>query len=401
MKTISILGATGTIGQNCLQVIAANGGAFAIEAITANGNAKALADIARKTGAKFAAVADEASYTELKEYTQGLDIEVAAGNKAVVEAAARQSDVLVAGIVGAAGLKPTLAAAKRGAHIALANKECLVCAGELFMRTARDHGAAVIPVDSEHNAIFQILSSSQQRLGLTAPSDDVDSITLTASGGPFRECTLEQMVGITPEQAVKHPNWEMGAKISVDSATMVNKGLELIEAMHLFALPADKLKALVHPESIIHGLVSYRDGSVLAQLSEPDMRIPLAYAMGWPHEQGGRMDSGVAPINLANIGNLHFEEPDLNRFPAFAVAMDAMHEGDSAPTVLNAANEVAVQAFLEGHISFLDIASVIDETLQTMSAQPMPTIDEVMHIDKTARTLAKKTIANILLKQSA
>lgn len=256
------------------------------------------------------------------------------------------------------------------------------------MREAKKHNATIIPVDSEHNAIFQILQGSD------AP---IESITLTASGGPFREFSLEQMMRVTPEQAVKHPNWAMGAKISVDSATMINKVLELIEAQHLFGLPVDKLRAVIHPESIIHGLVSYHDGSVLAQLSEPDMCVPLSYAMGWPN----RLVSGAKPLDLAALGQLNFAEPDPNRFPAFDVALQALKQGDSAPTVLNAANEIAVAAFLEGNISFLDIASIIDETLQTMEMQPIPTIDEALHFDSAARAMAQKLIANILMNKTA
>lgn len=382
--SVTILGATGTIGQNALKVIQANAGAFSVEAVTAGKNAKGLAEAAIVCGAKFAAIADETAYGELKELLAGTDIEAAAGEKAVCEAAQRPSDVVLAGIVGAAGLMPTIKAVQRGATIALANKECLICAGEIFMKMVKAHGAKLLPVDSEHNGIFQILQAGKK---------DIESITLTASGGPFRTFSLAEMLEVTPGQAINHPNWNMGAKISVDSATMVNKGLELIEAHHIFDVAAEKLKVLVHPESIIHGLVSYKDGSVMAQLSAPDMRIPIAHALGWPN----RIESGVKPIDLATINQLHFDEPDLGRFPALTSALSALEAGGSAPTVLNAANEVAVDAFLQANITFLDIASVIDATLEIMENQPMTTIDDVKHIDRAARLAAHKSITKILL----
>lgn len=405
MKTVSILGVTGTIGQNCLKVIEANPQKFQIEAITANKNAKALADAARQTNAKLAAIADEGQYNTLKEYTSDLDIEIAAGEEAITQAAARNSDIVVASIVGAAGLKPTLKAIERGTRLALANKECLVCAGELFMKHVRTYGSEIIPVDSEHSAVFQVLrhsaasQTSEQNPGATrscsngytVQQDDITAITLTASGGPFREYTPQQMATVTPDQAVKHPNWQMGAKISVDSATMMNKGLELIEAQHLFDVEPGKLDIVVHPESVIHGLVAYQDGSVLAQLSKPDMRIPLAYALGWPE----RITSGVQPINLADIGKLHFEPPDLARFPGLRLAREAMQQGGGAPAILNAANEVAVEAFLTRHINFLDVSRVIEKTLTTVNNCAINTVDELLDVDQQARCKTKEIIETL------
>lgn len=402
VKSLSILGATGTIGQNCLKVLGANPGAFQVVALTANDNAKALAEAAIQTNAAFVAINNPDKYAELKSLLSGTETEVAAGQDAIIEAAEKSSDVLLAAIVGAAGLVPTLKAVERGASIALANKECLVCAGDVFMQAARKHQAKIIPVDSEHNAIFQLLHSRHPERSegshytSTDPStrvpltqdDGIIKITLTASGGPFRKWSLEQMKSVTPAQAVAHPNWRMGAKISVDSATMVNKGLELIEAMHLFQVAPEMLDVLVHPESIIHGLVEMKDGSVLAQMSAPDMCIPIAYALGFP----SRIHSTAKPLNLAALGKLTFEAPDEARFPALRIVREVMQAGSSAACVFNAANEVAVQAFLEEKIGFLEITGIIEDVLTKINYAPIKTLDDVLVLDATVRIETKHRI---------
>jgi 1-deoxy-D-xylulose-5-phosphate reductoisomerase len=402
MKTLSILGVTGTIGQNCLKVLDANVGAFEVVALTANDNAAALAEAVIKTRATFAAIANTDKYAELKSLLTGTSCEIAAGDDAVEEAAARASDVLLAAIVGAAGLKPTMKAVERGATIALANKECLVCAGAVFMKAAEKHGASIIPVDSEHNAIFQLLQvcHPQRGEGSRSASGDpsthvpfaqdgkIQKITLTASGGPFRNWPLEQMQRATPTQAVKHPNWHMGAKISVDSATMANKGLELIEAKYLFHVTPEKLDVLVHPESIIHGLVEMCDGSVLAQMSEPDMCIPIAYALGFPT----RLNSTARPLNLATYGTLTFENPDYLRFPALRLARESMSAGSIAECVFNAANEVAVAAFLDGRIEFLNIPHIIEHVLTNTKHFTISSLDDALALDAATRITASSMI---------
>lgn len=375
-RRVTILGATGSIGRNTVDLIERDPERFIVEALTANGNAEQLAATARKIGARFAVVADESKYADLKRALSGSNIAAAAGAAAVVEAAQRPSDWVMAGIVGAAGLRPTLAAVERGAIVAFANKECLVCAGDLMMREVTAHGARMIPVDSEHNAIFQVFDFEHP--------EKVERIILTASGGPFRTMDRKQMATVTPKQAVAHPNWDMGAKISVDSATMMNKGLELIEAYHLFALPESRIEILIHPQSIIHSMVGYVDGSVLAQLGTPDMRTPISFALGWPE----RMVAPSARLDLAAIGSLTFEQPDPIRFPALALARSALKAGGAAPPVLNAANEVAVHAFLAGRIGFLDIVQIVEEALEHLGREPVVSIDDVFAIDAAARRLA-------------
>ena len=375
-RSVTILGSTGSVGCNTLDLIARQPEAFAVEALTANNSVGRLAEQARRVGAKLAVVADETCYQDLKQALSGSGIEAAAGAQAVSEAAARPADWVMAAIVGAAGLAPTLAAVRRGAIIALANKETLVCAGSLMIAEVAHHGATLLPVDSEHNAIFQVLDF--ERL------DAVDRIILTASGGPFRTLSHAAMAEVTPEQAVAHPNWDMGAKISVDSATMMNKGLELIEAHHLFGLPEARIEILVHPQSVVHSMVAYSDGSVLAQMSQPDMRTPIAYSLAWP----GRMAAPVARLDLAEIGQLTFEAPDSECFPALRLARQALQAGGSAPTILNAANEVAVAAFLAGKLGFLGIAEVVDRTLEGCAAVPLGSLDDVWRIDREARRIA-------------
>ncbi len=375
-RSVTILGATGSVGCSTLDLILRQPEAFAVEALTANASAGRLAEQARRVGAKLAVVADEACYEDLKQALAGSGIEAAAGTQAVIEAADRPADWVMAAIVGAAGLAPTLAAVRRGAIIALANKETLVCAGSLMIAEVAHHGATLLPVDSEHNAIFQVLDFEHR--------DAVERIILTASGGPFRVMSHASMADVTPEQAVAHPNWDMGAKISVDSATMMNKGLELIEAHHLFGLPEARIEILVHPQSVVHSMVAYSDGSVLAQMGQPDMRTPIAYALAWP----GRMATPVSRLDLAEIGQLTFEVPDSERFPALRLARQALQAGGSAPTVLNAANEAAVAAFLAGKLGFLGIAEVVDRTLEEIAAVPLGGLDEVWQIDQEARRIA-------------
>ena len=382
-RRLSIFGSTGSIGCNTVDLIERNPGAFAVEALTANGNVALLVDQAKRLRARVAVVADSSRYGELKEALSGTGIEAAGGEDAVAEAAERPADWVMAAIVGAAGLRPTLAAARRGAVVALANKECLICAGELMIDEIRRHGATLLPVDSEHSAIFQVFDFDQP--------DKVARIILTASGGPFRSLTRQQMSAVTPAQAVAHPNWSMGAKISVDSATMMNKGLETIEAYHLFPVAKESIDILVHPQSVVHSLVEYVDGSVLAQLGTPDMRTPIAFALGWP----ARMAAPSPRLRLEEIGSLTFEAPDPERFPALKLAKQALHMGGAAPTVLNAANEVAVQGFLQGRVSFLDIARIVEETLERAHPARLNTLADVADADSWARRYATEKVNRI------
>jgi len=379
-RRVTVLGSTGSIGCNTAELLAADRASYAVEALVASRNALRLAEQAKALDAKFAVVADESQYRALKDALAGSGIEAGAGTAAVVEAASRPADWVMAAIVGAAGLAPTLAAVRRGAIVALANKEVLVCAGELVTREAEAHGARLLPVDSEHNAIFQVFQSDQRKA--------IEKIVLTASGGPFRKVSLEAMAAATPAQAVAHPNWRMGAKISVDSATMMNKGLEVIEAHHLFALPSERLDIVVHPQSVVHGLVYYSDGSVLAQLGSPDMRTPIANALGWPD----RIPAPSPRLDLAKLAQLTFEAPDPERFPALRVARAALLAGGGAPTVLNAANEVAVAAFLDEHIGFLDIAATVERSLERMPGRRIEGLDDVYALDREARATAHQLI---------
>jgi 1-deoxy-D-xylulose-5-phosphate reductoisomerase len=380
-RRVSILGSTGSIGRSTVDLLLRNRDLFIVEALTANHNAALLAEQARALGARFAAVADPADYPALKEMLAGSGIAVASGRAALVEAAERPADWVMAGIVGAAGLEPTLAAVRQGRMVAFANKEVLVSAGSLFMREVAVHGATLLPVDSEHNAIWQCFDFSRV--------DGIEKITLTCSGGPFREHSHERMRAATPAEAVAHPTWNMGAKISVDSATLMNKGLELIEAYHLFQLPDERIDIVIHPQSIVHGLVAYCDGSVLAHLGSPDMRTPIAYALGWP----GRTPAPTKRLDLAEIGSLTFEPPDPRRFPALRLAREALRRGGGSPTVLNAANETAVHAFLEGRIGFLDIAATVERTLERIPATNLDLLEDVYNLDTTAREVAAELIA--------
>jgi 1-deoxy-D-xylulose-5-phosphate reductoisomerase len=376
MRRVTILGSTGSVGCNTVDLLLRNTDAFTVEALTAHRNAARLAEQARAVGARFAAIADPAAYPALKTALAGTGIETACGAAALVEAAQRPADWVMAAIVGAAGLAPTLAAIRRSVIVALANKEVLVCAGALFMDEVARWGATLLPVDSEHNAIWQCFDPLRP--------DAVERIILTASGGPFRECSITEMFKASPQEAVAHPNWRMGAKISVDSATMMNKGLEVIEAHHLFRLPLDCVEVVVHPQSIVHGLVAYRDGSVLAQLGTPDMRTPIAYALAWPE----RIAAPTERLDLAAIGRLSFEPPDERRFPALRVAREAMKSGGGCPTVLNAANETAVSAFLEGRIGFLDIVETVERTLAAIPVGELDSLADVYKFDEMARRAA-------------
>ncbi len=380
---LTILGATGSVGSQTLDLVARNPGRWQVEALTANTDVDGLAKAARACGARFAAIADETKGAALKEALAGSGIESGAGPQAVVDAAARDAPIVITAIVGAAGLPPTMAAVQRGAQIGIANKETLVCAGPVVMAAAKRHGATLLPVDSEHNAIFQVFPH--------AAPEQVERIILTASGGPFRTRSREAMRGVSVADACKHPTWSMGAKISIDSATLMNKGLELIEAGQLFPVPVDRLDVIVHPQSVVHSMVEYADGSVLAQLGSPDMRIPIAYAMAWPE----RIATPAARLNLAQIGSLTFEAPDLERFPCLALAWDAMRAGGSAPCILNAANEIAVAAFIAGQAGFLDIDAIVAETLQTVPHGPMASLDDVMAVDAAARAAARAIVGRL------
>jgi 1-deoxy-D-xylulose-5-phosphate reductoisomerase len=391
-RSVTILGATGSVGLSTVDLIKRAPQNFRVDAVTAGTNAAALAQIARDLGAGIAVIADPDSYDTLKDALAGSGIEAAAGEAALIEAALRPVDWLMAAIAGAVGLKPTMAAIGRGATVAIANKECLVCAGALFMRAAAKAGTTVLPVDSEHNAIFQALGAG--------PREDVSRVILTASGGPFRTWTREAIAKATPEQALRHPNWSMGPKITVDSATMMNKGLELIEAHHLFALAPEEIDVLVHPQSVVHGLVEFRDGSVVAQLGPADMRVPIAHCLAWP----GRMDGPAARLDLAKLRELTFEDPDMARFPALSLARTAMQAGGAAPTVLNAADEVAVAEFIAGHIPFMGIPALVDATLEAadrrgLLADPV-SIEEAIGVDHIARSLARELLLNNALKPS-
>ncbi len=387
--TVSLLGATGSIGTSTIDLLRMERDRFRVEAVTAQRNASALAKRAREVGARVAVVADAASYGELKDALARSGIEAAAGEDAVAEAAQRPADWVMAAITGAAGLRPTMMAVERGATVALANKECLVCAGALFMRRAAECGAVVLPVDSEHNAIFQALSAGRR--------EDVSRIILTASGGPFRTASAAEMRNATVKQALKHPNWSMGAKVTIDSATMMNKGLELIEAHHLFGFPSEQIDIIVHPQSIVHGIVEYRDGSLIAQLGPPDMRVPIANCLAWPERM-----AGAARLTLAQMGTLTFESPDVIRFPALRLAREALVAGGAAPTVLNAANEIAVHEFIGGRLGFAGIAALVEATIEAAQGRGLtrePTdVGEAIAVDQDSRSLAQHLLPQIAAK---
>nr|WP_047167641.1 1-deoxy-D-xylulose-5-phosphate reductoisomerase [Sphingomonas sp. Y57] len=379
-RSIAILGATGSIGTSTLDLVEREPDRFRVTTLTAQRDVDGLAAAARRTGAELAVIGDPARYEDLKAALAGTRTGAAAGADAIVEAAATGADWTMAAIVGIAGLRPTLAALAAGGTVALANKESLVSAGALMTDAARAHGATLLPVDSEHNAVFQCFDHA-------APGS-IRRVTLTASGGPFRDWTMEAMRAATPAQAVKHPNWSMGAKISVDSATLMNKGLELIEAFHLFPLPPTAFDAIIHPQSVVHALVDYVDGSVLAQLGTPDMRTPIAHSLAWPQ----RMATPCRRLDLATVGRLDFLAPDLDRFPALAIALEVLAAGGARPAILNAANELAVAAFLEGRIGFLDIAFIVRKALERYDPPAPASLDDVFAIDAGARRAAQATM---------
>ena len=387
-RSIAILGATGSIGASALDVIARHPERFAVVALTANRQWKALFELVCRFKPRYAAMLDIRAAGELAAAIRGagLATRVLAGPDGLCTIAALpEADTVIAAIVGATGLEPTLAAAKSGKRILLANKETLVLAGKLFIAAVRDGGSTLLPIDSEHNAIFQCLPSDRD-CGEAAPG--VRRILLTASGGPFRSTPHNELSGVTPEQACAHPTWRMGRKISVDSATMMNKGLEVIEARWLFGVPADSIDVVIHPQSIVHSLVEYIDGSVLAQLGNPDMRTPIAQALAWPD----RIAAGVAPLDLAALGALDFAAPEAARFPCLGLAYDALRADGTAPAMLNAANEVAVAAFLEHRIRFTQIAAVCEETMSRLASRPLTTLDEALDADREARALTRQLL---------
>ena len=391
-RVVSVLGATGSIGDSTMDLLRRAPELYRVEALTAHSNVQALAKLAREFEARFAAIADVTRLGELREALAGTGIESGAGESAVIEAAARPADWVMAAVSGAAGLKPALAAVDRGTTVALANKECLVCAGDIFMRRAAAAGANVLPADSEHNALFQALSSGNR--------EELTRVIITASGGPFRTWAKADIEHATLEQALKHPNWSMGQKITFDSASMMNKGLEVIEASYLFALAPEEIDVLVHPQSIIHGMVEFSDRSVVAQLGAPDMRTPIAHCLGWPE----RIVGPAKPLDLAKIGQLTFETPDFERFPALRLAYDALRTGRGATTVYNAANEIAVAAFAARRIRFGAIARLVEATLEQWTRSgnlaPLNSADDAIAVDHNARNLAESLLPQIAAKAS-
>lgn len=379
-RSVTVLGSTGSIGCSTIDLLQRNPEAFNVVALVGGRQVEKLAEQARQLRPEIAVIADESKFDQLKQALAGTGIEVAAGDQAVIEAAERPVDWVMAAIIGAAGLAPTLAAARKGAIIALANKEALVCSGKLFQAVIQENNGTLLPVDSEHNAIYQVFDGARDKT--------IRKIILTASGGPFRRSSLEEMRHVTPEQAVAHPNWSMGAKISVDSSTMMNKGLEMIEAHFLFNLPEEQIDVVVHPQSIIHSMVDYVDGSVLAQLGCPDMRTPIAYSLAWPD----RMVTPVEQLDLAKIAELTFEAPDLERFKALTLARLALREGKSAPCVFNAANEIAVSAFFDRKIGYLDIADLVETVLQRTDFMEVMDLETVYHIDRETRRHATEIL---------
>jgi 1-deoxy-D-xylulose-5-phosphate reductoisomerase len=392
VRAVTVLGATGSIGDSTMDLLRAAPERYRIEALTANTNVAALAKLAIEFDARFAAIADPALLEDLRAALAGTGTECGAGDSAIVEAAARPADWVMAAVSGAAGLKPALAAVDRGATVALANKECLVCAGDFFMERAAKAGACILPADSEHNALFQALGSGNR--------DELVRVIITASGGPFRTWSSADIEQATLAQALKHPNWSMGQKITIDSASMMNKGLEVIEASYLFALTPDEIDVLVHPQSIIHGMVEFSDRSVVAQLGAPDMRTPIAHCLGWPD----RIVGPAAKLDLAKIGQLTFEAPDFDRFPALRLAYDALRTGRGATTVYNAANEVAVAAFIGGRIRFGAIARLVEATMEAWirsgNLAPLTSADDAIAVDHTARNKAATLLPQIAAKAS-
>lgn len=392
VRTVTVLGATGSIGDSTMDLLRAAPGRYRVEALTANNNVEALAKLAREFDARFVAIADPRRLSDLKAAVAGTNTECGAGESAIIEAASRPADWVMAAVSGAAGLKPALAAVDRGASVALANKECLVCAGDFFMERAAKAGACILPADSEHNALFQALGSGNR--------EELVRVIITASGGPFRTWASADIEQATLEQALKHPNWSMGQKITIDSASMMNKGLEVIEASYLFGLSPDEIDVLVHPQSIIHGMVEFSDRSVVAQLGSPDMRTPIAHCLGWPD----RIVGPAAKLDLAKIGQLTFEAPDFERFPGLRLAYDALRIGHGATTVFNAANEIAVAAFIAGKIRFGAIARLVEATLESWmragNLVPLNSADDAIDLDHSARNRAATLLPQIAAKAS-
>ena len=383
-KRVVMLGATGSVGRTALAVIAEHPDLFRVEALVAGRDVEALAQLARTYHPKMVAIADEAGASALKTALSGTGIDTGAGAQAVIDAACIDCDIVVAGIVGTSGLLPTFAAVKQGRTIALANKECLVCAGEAFMAGVEHYGARILPLDSEHNALFQVLDGQDKQF--------VTKMTLTASGGPFRNWSKDAIDSASVEQALAHPNWSMGPKITIDSASMMNKGLELIEAHHIFGIPSDRLDVLIHPQSIIHGLISFADGSVSAGMAMPDMRVPTAHCLAYPD----RIASGVVPLDLAAIGQLSFERPDLIRFPALALAYQALAAGGVMPAVMNAANEVAVQTFLKGQCAFGAVPDIVAAVMEKAVGWTVgeSSIERYLSADLDARRITHNIISD-------
>ncbi|SFO24675.1 1-deoxy-D-xylulose 5-phosphate reductoisomerase [Cohaesibacter marisflavi] len=384
-KIISVLGASGSVGDSALDIIAGSPDRYRVNALTANRNVGKLARAAVKSGARFAVVADEGFYADLRDALSGHDIEVGAGQSAVEEAAGRSADIVIGAIVGAAGICPTLAALKAGNQVALANKEALVCAGDLVMAETQRLGKPILPVDSEHSAVFQVYERENRA--------EISKIVLTASGGPFRTWDRDAIAKASIEQALAHPNFSMGNKITIDSASMMNKGLELIEAHHLYGVSADKLKVVVHPQQIIHGMVAYSDGSLLAQLGAPDMRIPVAHCLAWPERAPANTDR----ISLVEIGQFTFEAPDYERFPCLRLAKEALEAGGSLPNIMNAANEIAVAAFLAGDIAFGGIAELVEKVMAEFVRRDevgaASDVGDVLALDQAARNVARQILS--------
>ncbi|MBQ5470132.1 MAG: 1-deoxy-D-xylulose-5-phosphate reductoisomerase [Acetobacter sp.] len=385
MRTVTVLGSTGSIGCSTVNLLEQARDQYRVRALVGGTNAVRLAEQALSLNVELAVLADEKAVKELRNLLSGSKIQVACGRQAVIDAAALSVDWTMAAITGTAGLEPILAAVRNGGSIALANKEALVCAGDVMLRAVEEGGSTLLPVDSEHNAIFQAMQGQC--------FEDIVKIILTASGGPFRNATLDTMRSATPAQALKHPTWEMGSKISIDSATMFNKGLEIIEAARLFSLTEDRIDVLVHPQSIVHGLVQYSDGSLLAQMGTADMRIPIAHALAWPH----RMVTTSSHLDLAVLSRLDFSNPDAFRFPALRLARQALREGGAAPAILSAANEIAVDAFLKEQIGFLDIARLVEDVMNVLGTPSADTLEAVLHWDKQARCVALEKVATFSL----
>ena len=389
-RGVTILGATGSIGSSTIDLLRRQPDRFTVRALTAHKNGAALAKLAREFGASFAAVGDPGAYKELKSELSGSGIEAASGSDAVAEAARRPAEWVIGAITGTAGLEPSLAAIERGATLALANKESLVCAGKLVMRRAKQTGATVLPVDSEHNALFQAMTAGRR--------EDVTKVIITASGGPFRTWSKDEIRKATLQAALKHPNWSMGPKVTIDSATLMNKGLEVIEAYHLFGLTPDEIEVLVHPQSIVHGMVEFRDGSVIAHLGPHDMRVPIAHCLAYPE----RIDGPVKRLDLAAVGSLTFEKPDLDRFPALGLAWAALRKGSGATTVLNAANEIAVSEFVAERISFTGIPALVEATMEAADRRGImrepELIAEAIAVDHNSRSLARDLLPEIAAK---